>query len=72
MTIDGEEIEFSGGFTDLHTISYNEIFSGNGYGIEESRPAIEIVHDIRHAEPIGLRGEFHPLCKEPLSKHPFK
>ena len=72
ITIDGEEIEFSGGFTELHTLSYQDILDGNGYDIEDSRKAIETVHDIRHATPIGLRGDFHPLAKLPLSKHPFK
>lgn len=71
ITIEGEELEFSGGFTDLHTISYKEILKGNGYGLEAPRQAIEIVHDIRHAEPIGAKGEFHPFVKKTLVKHPF-
>lgn len=71
ITIEGEELEFSGGFTDLHTISYQEILKGNGYGIEATRKAIEIVHDIRNAEPIGLKGEYHPFAKKELSNHPF-
>ncbi len=72
ITIEGEELEFSGGFTDLHTISYKEILKGNGYGLEATRQAIEIVHDIRYANPIGAKGEFHPFVKKPLVKHPFK
>jgi UDP-N-acetyl-2-amino-2-deoxyglucuronate dehydrogenase len=64
VTIDGEEIEFSEGFTDLHTRSYEEILKGNGFGISEARKSIEIVHQIRNAAPIGLKGEFHPLCKQ--------
>ncbi len=71
ITIEGEELEFSDGFTDLHTISYEEILKGNGYGVEATRQSIEIVHDIRHAEPIGLQGDYHPLAKEKLSNHPF-
>ena len=47
ITLDGEEIEFSEGFTDLHTRSYEEILAGNGYGIEEVRPSIEIVSSFR-------------------------
>jgi len=47
ITIDGEEIEFSGGFTDLHTKVYEEILSGNGFTIEDARPAIQLAHDIR-------------------------
>lgn len=49
ITIGNEELEFSGGFTDLHTLSYQEILKGNGYGIEDARQAIEIVHQIRNA-----------------------
>jgi len=47
ITVDGEEIEFSGGFTDLHTTSYQHILNGTGFGIEESRKSIQIVHEIR-------------------------
>lgn len=72
ITIEGEELEFSEGFTDLHTKSYQEILNGNGFGLNASRQAIEIVHSIRHATPIGLKGEFHPFAQKPLSKHPFK
>lgn len=71
LIIDGEEIEFSKGFTDLHTESYKEILAGNGFSLEDSRQAVETVHDIRHAEAIGLNGDFHPLCKLELTKHPF-
>lgn len=62
ITVDGEEIEFSGGFTDLHTRSYEEILKGNGFGLQEARPSIEIVSTIRHLEPVGLKGEYHPFC----------
>lgn len=72
MTIDGEEIEFSEGFTELHTLSYQDVLDGGGFTLEDSRQAIQTVFDIRHAEPVGLRGEYHPFCKKPLSKHPFK
>ena len=72
ITIDGEELEFSKGFTELHTKSYQAILDGKGFRISESKKAIEIVHQIRHAEPIGLKGDYHPFAKLPLSKHPFK
>lgn len=49
ITVDGEEIEFSGGFTDLHTQSYAHILNGQGFGIEEARASIQIVHDIRNS-----------------------
>ena len=72
ITIEGEELEFSGGFTDLHTISYEEISKGNGYGLESPRQAIEIVHNIRHANPIGKKGEYHPFINKSFAKHPFE
>ena len=71
LAIDGEEFEFSQGFTELHTESYRHILSGNGFRISEARPSIEIVSAIRHAEPIGLQGDYHPLAKLPLAPHPF-
>lgn len=71
IQIEGQELEFSDGFTDLHTKSYEGILSGEGFHIGETTTAIEIVHDIRHANPIGLRGDFHPLAKLPTSEHPF-
>ncbi len=71
ITVEGEELEFSEGFADLHTISYQEIINGNGYGVEDARQSIEIVHDIRNQQPVGLTGEYHPLAKEKLSDHPF-
>ena len=63
ITVDGEEIEFSGGFTDLHTRSYEEILKGNGFGLDEAYTSIATVSAIRHLEPIGLKGEYHPFCK---------
>ncbi len=63
ITMEGEEIEFSGGFTDLHTKSYQGILNGDGFGIQEARKSIEIVHDIRSAKPLGLKGDYHPILK---------
>ena len=63
ITMEGEEIEFSGGFTDLHTISYQKILAGEGFGIREGRKSIEIVHNIRTSTPIGLKGDYHPILK---------
>ena len=61
ITIDGEEIEFSGGFTDLHTVSYKNILEGKGYGLEAARKSIQTVYTIRNTEPIGLTGDYHPI-----------
>ena len=63
ITMDDEEIEFSHGFNDLHTQTYREILAGNGFGLEESKKSIEVVYTIRNAEPVGCKGDFHPLCK---------
>ena len=71
IMIDGDEFEFSKGFTELHTKSYNHILSGEGFRISEARKCIEIVSDIRNAEPIGLKGDYHPLAKIELVGHPF-
>ncbi len=49
ITIDRDEIEFSGGFTDLHTKVYENILKGNGFTIEDARPSIQLAHDIRCA-----------------------
>jgi UDP-N-acetyl-2-amino-2-deoxyglucuronate dehydrogenase len=64
ITVDGEEIEFSGGFTDLHTASYQNVLDGGGYGLDVVRPSIELVHHIRTA-PVELsKGEQHPDIKK--------
>lgn len=64
ITLDGEEIEFSEGFTDLHTKSYTEILNGNGFRINEALPSIEAVYEIRSAVPVGLKGDYHPFLKK--------
>ncbi|MCG8412152.1 MAG: Gfo/Idh/MocA family oxidoreductase [Bacteroidales bacterium] len=64
IAIENEEIEFSGGFTDLHTQTYQKILTDEGFGLGEVRNAIEIVHNIRNAKPLGLRGEYHPFCNK--------
>lgn len=71
IMIDGEEFEFSQGFTELHTKSYEKILAGEGFRVSEARNCINIVHTIRNAAPVGLKGDYHPMAKYPLSKHPF-
>lgn len=61
ITINENEIEFSGGFTDLHTMSYQHILDGQGFGINDARTAIETVHNIRNSK----------LKENPTIKHPF-
>ena len=65
ISIDGNEFEFSEGFTELHTLSYRKILDGEGFRISEARNCIQIVSDIRHAVPTGLKGDYHPLAKLP-------
>ncbi|MFN7117484.1 MAG: Gfo/Idh/MocA family protein [Saprospiraceae bacterium] len=72
LTMNGEEIEFSEGFTDLHTLSYQHILQGKGFGLTDAANSIAIVHQIREAKPIGLTENHHPLAALPLSEHPFK
>ncbi|GAA0602813.1 Gfo/Idh/MocA family oxidoreductase [Caenispirillum bisanense] len=62
IMIGDEELEFSEGFTDLHTVSYQDILSGGGFGLEEARACIETVFNIRQARPVGLTGDYHPFC----------
>jgi UDP-N-acetyl-2-amino-2-deoxyglucuronate dehydrogenase len=57
ITVDGEELEFSEGFTDLHTRSYEEILAGRGFGIDDARPSVELARRVREIEitPGGVR-----------------
>lgn len=61
ITIDGSEIEFSKGFTDLHTLSYQAILENRGFGLKDSRPSIEVVHQIRNSEVVMNRDCLHPF-----------
>jgi UDP-N-acetyl-2-amino-2-deoxyglucuronate dehydrogenase len=61
ITIDGAEVEFSEGFTDLHTVVYRNILEGKGFGLADARPSIALAHDIRNAKPIGVTAESHPV-----------
>lgn len=63
ITIDGEEIEYSDGFTDLHTLTYKEIIAGRGFGLKDARQSVEIAYTIRNAKPEGLSGDYHPFLK---------
>ncbi len=63
ITVDGEEVEFSGGFTDLHTRSYQAILADQGFGVEENRAAIEAVATIRDARPDLRQGQLHPFLQ---------
>ena len=57
ITVDGRKVEFSGGFTDLHTLVYRDILSGGGYGIEDARTSIKVVSDLRNMKAVGVHSE---------------
>ena len=61
--VEGKEVEFSDGFNNLHTKSYEAIIEGNGFGLLEAKTSIDIIHTIRNSEPLGLKGDYHPFCK---------
>ena len=63
ISVDGEEIEFSGGFRDLHTEVYRKTLAGEGFGIDDARPSIELVHRLRHADLRTTGDSFHPFTK---------
>ena len=71
ITINGNELEFSDGFTDLHTLTYEEILKGKGFTLEDARISTQTIYDIRHASPIGLIGDYHPFGNKLIEFHPF-
>lgn len=71
LSIDGDEFEFSEGFTELHSKSYENILAGKGFRISEALNCIKIVEQIRNTVPIGLDGKHHPMAELPIAKHPF-
>ncbi len=62
ITVNGEEIQFSEGFTDLHTRVYEETLKGNGFGIEDARPSIVLVRKLRSASVINVLDNIHPFA----------
>lgn len=68
ITCDGDELEFSGGFTDLHTVSYQEILAGRGYGLEDARHCVETVDKMRSSTITqGAEEETHPFINKIIS-----
>ncbi len=64
ITVEGNEIEFSGGFTDLHTTTYRDILNGKGFGIEDAKESIILTDVIRNSKPVGRKGDYHPFLKK--------
>ncbi|MGD7033804.1 Gfo/Idh/MocA family oxidoreductase [Methylotuvimicrobium buryatense] len=68
ITVNDRAVEFSDGFTDLHTLSYQAILAGQGYGLDAARTAVEMVYRIRNEKPAGLQSDYHPFCNRIESK----
>jgi len=64
MTLEGNEIDFSGGFTELHTAAYRDILDGKGFGLDDARSSINTVYSIRNARPVGRVGDYHPMIND--------
>jgi len=60
ITVDGQEVEFSEGFTDLHTVIYRDALEGRGFGLQDARPSIVLAHTIRYAAPVPVAEHRHP------------
>ena len=70
IMVNGEEVEFSGGFSDLHTVIYRNILNGEGFGIEEARASINVAYEIRNAVPTGIKTDYsHPFLIRKKIKH---
>ena len=64
ITLEGEEIEFSDGFTNLHTATYQHILDGKGFTSDVAKACILLTHEIRNARVAGLTGDYHPFLKK--------
>ena len=63
LILNGEEVEFSEGFTDLHNEVYKRTLEGDGFGIEDAKPSIALAQQIRAKDPIGTQHYSHPFIK---------
>jgi len=66
IRVNGQEREFSAGFTELHTAAYRAILTDNGWGLQESRPAIETIARLRSMQPFTTGKDLHPLLQKML------
>jgi UDP-N-acetyl-2-amino-2-deoxyglucuronate dehydrogenase len=64
ISVNGDEVEFSKGFTDLHTVTYREILAGRGFVLSDARQSVETAYSIRNAKPEGIKGDYHPFLKK--------
>ena len=70
MTVDGQDLEFSHGFTDLHTEVYRRILQGEGTGVQDARPSIELVYDINQSETVSAGARRHPQLDQVTVRDP--
>jgi UDP-N-acetyl-2-amino-2-deoxyglucuronate dehydrogenase len=70
LTMNGQEIEFSDGFTDLHTSVYREILAGRGFGLSDAKPSVELVYALRSAEAVGPGSRAHPMLARARASSP--
>ena len=63
LVINGEEFDFTNGFTDLHTLSYERIFAGRGFAVEDTACAVHTLDMLRKSAAVGLTGDYHPLLR---------
>lgn len=71
LSMDGREIEFSEGFTDLHTAVYRDILAGGGFGIADAKPSVELVHALRSAEVVHAPAVAHPELSRVRARQPI-
>ena len=64
LTLNKKPIDFTSGFVDLHTKSYQQILNGKGFGLLDGRPAIEVVSEINHSLPKFSSKDYHPFLKK--------
>ena len=73
LTLNGREIEFSEGFTELHTAAYREILAGRGFGLNDAKPSVELVYALRAAPSVAAHAErAHPLLAQTLVAAPLE
>ncbi len=72
LVIDGQAVDFTSGFEELHTISYQAILEGRGFNTLEAQTAVELAYQIRTQPTVGLAGAHHPYAALPLARHPFE
>jgi UDP-N-acetyl-2-amino-2-deoxyglucuronate dehydrogenase len=71
LSMDGQEIEFSEGFTELHTSVYRDILAGGGYGLADARPSVDLVYALRSTDVVDRPVHAHPSLGSALSMPPF-